>query len=131
MGVDGIIVSNHGGRQLDTVPSTIEMLVPIAKALKKKDPNSPMELYVDGGIRRGNDIIKALALGAKAVLIGRSMLWGLAAGGQEGVEKVLECHISLSGGCLPEGTGGCGAEAWVSCLSMVRIWFSSRLCHLQ
>ena len=90
MGVDGIIVSNHGGRQLDTVPSTIEMLVPIAKALKKRDPNSPMELYGDGGIRRGNDIIKALALGAKAVLIGRSMLWGLAAGGQEGVEKVLD-----------------------------------------
>lgn len=90
MGVDGIIVSNHGGRQLDTVPSTIEMLVPIAKALKKRDPNSPMELYVDGGIRRGNDIIKALALGAKAVLIGRAMLWGLAAGGQEGVEKVLD-----------------------------------------
>ena len=90
MGVDGIIVSNHGGRQLDTVPSTIEMLIPIAKALKKRDPNSKMELYVDGGIRRGNDIIKALAFGAKAVLIGRSMLWGLAAGGQEGVEKVLD-----------------------------------------
>lgn len=90
MAVDGIIVSNHGGRQLDTVPSTIEMLVPIAKAIKRRDPNHKMEIYVDGGIRRGNDVIKAIALGAKAVLIGRSMLWGLGAGGQKGVERVLD-----------------------------------------
>lgn len=89
MGVDAIIISNHGGRQLDTVPSTIEMLVPIAKALKKM-PNNKMEVYVDGGIRRGTDVIKAIALGAKAVLIGRPMLWGLGAAGQEGVEKVLD-----------------------------------------
>jgi len=89
MGVDGIVVSNHGARQLDTVPSTMEMLYPISKALKKIKNNN-MEIYVDGGIRRGTDIIKAIALGARAVFIGRPSLWGLAAGGQHGVERVLE-----------------------------------------
>ena len=89
LGVDGIIVSNHGARQLDTVPSTMEMLYPISKALKKINGNK-MEIYVDGGIRRGTDIIKAIALGARAVFIGRPSLWGLAAGGQKGVEKTIE-----------------------------------------
>lgn len=89
MGVDAIIVSNHGARQLDTVPSTMEMLLPISRALKQVK-NNKMEIYVDGGIRRGTDIIKAIALGAKAVFIGRPSLWGLAAGGQHGVEKTIE-----------------------------------------
>jgi (S)-2-hydroxy-acid oxidase len=86
IGVDAIIVSNHGARQLDTVPSTIEMLRPICKALKGKK----MEVYVDGGFRRGGDVFKALALGARAVFIARPILWGLAADGQKGVKKVLE-----------------------------------------
>ena len=83
-GVDALIVSNHGGRQLDTVPATIELLTGIAEAVAGRIP-----LLLDGGIRRGTDIVKALALGAKAVAVGRPVLWGLAAGGEEGVAAVL------------------------------------------
>jgi 4-hydroxymandelate oxidase len=83
-GVDGIIVSNHGGRQLDTVPATIEALPHIVEAV-----NGMTEIWLDGGVRRGTDILKAVALGAKVVLIGRPVLWGLAADGQAGVEHVL------------------------------------------
>lgn len=83
-GVAGIVVSNHGGRQLDTVPATIEVLPDIAEAVAGQ-----CELMVDGGIRRGTDIIKALALGAKAVMLGRPILWGLAVDGQAGVEDIL------------------------------------------
>lgn len=83
-GVDGIIVSNHGGRQLDTVPATIAVLPQIAAVV-----NGRVDILLDGGVRRGIDILKALALGAKAVLVGRPVLWGLAAGGQAGAEKVL------------------------------------------
>lgn len=92
--VDAIIVSNHGGRQLDTSPSTIEVLGSIVEKLNEyyeKNPNKKrMEVYIDGGIRRGTDVLKALALGAKAVFIGRPVIWGLAAGGENGVDKVLE-----------------------------------------
>jgi isopentenyl diphosphate isomerase/L-lactate dehydrogenase-like FMN-dependent dehydrogenase len=84
-GMDGIIVSNHGGRQLDTALSTIEALPEIVQAVDER-----CEVYVDGGIRRGTDILKALALGARAVLVGRPMLWGLAVDGAEGVHHVLE-----------------------------------------
>lgn len=84
-GVAGIFVSNHGGRQLDTAPATIEALAEIAEVVDGR-----LDLFVDGGIRRGTDVIKAIALGAKAVAIGRPVLWGLAYGGQAGVEKVLD-----------------------------------------
>jgi len=84
-GVDGIVVSNHGGRQLDGVPATIEVLPEIIEAV-----NGRCEVYIDGGIRRGTDILKALALGARAVLVGRPLLWGLAADGAEGAYRVLE-----------------------------------------
>jgi 4-hydroxymandelate oxidase len=84
-GVDAILVSNHGGRQLDTVPPAIELLPPIADRLDGKMP-----LLVDGGIRRGTDIIKAIALGATAVAIGRPVLWGLAVGGEAGVAQVFD-----------------------------------------
>jgi len=84
LGVDGIIVSNHGGRQLDGVSATIEALPEVAAAVGGK-----LEVYLDGGIRRGSDVVKALALGAKAVLIGRPYIYGLAARGQRGVEDVL------------------------------------------
>jgi len=83
--VDGIIVSNHGGRQLESDLSTIEVLEEITKVIQNKIP-----VLMDGGIRRGTDIFKALALGATAVCIGRPYIYGLAAGGQAGVERVLE-----------------------------------------
>ncbi|HLX56495.1 MAG TPA: alpha-hydroxy acid oxidase [Ktedonobacteraceae bacterium] len=84
-GVDGIIVSNHGGRQLDTATASIEALPEVVEAA-----NGGCEVYLDGGIRRGTDILKALALGARAVLVGRPVLWGLATSGAEGVSHVLE-----------------------------------------
>jgi 4-hydroxymandelate oxidase len=84
-GVAGIVVSNHGGRQLDTVPATIDVLPEIAAAV-----GGAMPVLLDGGIRRGTDVVKALALGADAVGVGRPVLWGLAAGGREGVSQVLE-----------------------------------------
>ncbi|XP_074641802.1 2-Hydroxyacid oxidase 1-like [Tubulanus polymorphus] len=84
-GASAIIVSNHGGRQLDTSPATIEVLPEIVTAVRGR-----VEVYVDGGIRTGTDVLKALALGAKAVLIGRPVLWGLACNGEQGVEDVLK-----------------------------------------
>jgi len=84
-GVDGLIVSNHGGRQLDTTPATLDRLPLIADAVDGRVP-----LLLDGGVRRGTDVAKALALGAQAVAIGRPVLWGLAVAGAAGVERVLE-----------------------------------------
>jgi len=83
-GASGIIVSNHGGRQLDGVIATLDALPDVVQAVNGKVP-----VLMDGGLRRGNDVLKALGLGAKAVLIGRPPLWGLAAYGQPGVERVL------------------------------------------
>jgi len=84
-GVTAISVSNHGGNNLDTTPASIRMLPSIAAAV-----GSQVEIVLDGGIRRGSDVAKALALGARAVMIGRAYLWGLAANGQTGVENVLD-----------------------------------------
>jgi 4-hydroxymandelate oxidase len=84
-GVKGIMVSNHGGRHLDTTVTTAEAVAEIAAAVGKS-----AEVYVDGGIRRGTDIVKALALGARAVLVGRPPLWGLSVGGADGVRAVME-----------------------------------------
>ncbi|XP_032940012.1 hydroxyacid oxidase 2 isoform X1 [Catharus ustulatus] len=83
-GVLGIIVSNHGGRQLDEGPATIDALVEVVEAVRGR-----VEVYVDGGIRKGSDVLKALALGAKCVFIGRPALWGLAYKGEEGLQDVL------------------------------------------
>ncbi len=83
--VDGIVVTNHGGRQLDTEIPSIEALPEIVEAVAGR-----CEVYLDGGIRRGTDILKALALGAQAVLIGRPVLWGLAVNGADGAYAVLE-----------------------------------------
>jgi 4-hydroxymandelate oxidase len=85
MGVDGIIVSNHGGRCLDTQPATIEVLPRVVEAVAGRVP-----VIVDGGIRRGTDVVKAIALGASAVQIGRPYVYGLAAGGAAGVTHVLK-----------------------------------------
>ena len=84
-GAAGVVVSNHGGRQLDRVPATADALPGIADAVGDRIP-----LLVDGGIRRGVDVATALALGADAVLVGRPVLWGLAAGGRDGARRVLE-----------------------------------------
>jgi isopentenyl diphosphate isomerase/L-lactate dehydrogenase-like FMN-dependent dehydrogenase len=84
-GVKGIVVSNHGGRQLDGVVPALAAVPEVVDAVQGR-----CEVYMDGGIRRGTDVVKALALGAKAVFIGRPALWGLAADGAEGVQRVLE-----------------------------------------
>ena len=83
-GAVGIVVSNHGGRQLDASPATIDVVARIADKV-----GGAAEILLDGGVRRGSDVIKAIALGAKAVLVGRPILWGLAAGGREGVGHAL------------------------------------------
>ncbi|CAF1071392.1 unnamed protein product [Rotaria sordida] len=87
-GVQGIVVSNHGGRQLDTCQSTIDALPDIMDAISGE--HHQIDVYIDGGVRRGTDILKAMALGAKAVLIGRPVLWGLAVDGMQGVRNVLD-----------------------------------------
>jgi 4-hydroxymandelate oxidase len=84
-GADAIMLSNHGGRQLDGVPATIDLLPDMAALVRGRVP-----LLLDGGVRRGADVVKALAYGATAVGIGRPVMWGLAVGGQEGVSRVLE-----------------------------------------
>jgi 4-hydroxymandelate oxidase len=84
-GLAGVLVSNHGARNLDTVPATIEALPYVIDAVEDRIP-----VLLDGGIRRGTDIIKALAFGARAVLIGRPYLWGLALNGAEGVKRVVD-----------------------------------------
>ncbi len=87
LGVDGIIVSNHGGRQLDSVPASLEALPAVLDAVDDK-----MTVLLDGGARRGSDVLKALALGARACLIGRPHLWGLASAGRDGVALALEIY---------------------------------------
>ncbi|WP_345025693.1 alpha-hydroxy-acid oxidizing protein, partial [Actinomadura keratinilytica] len=84
-GVTAISVSNHGGNNLDGTPAPIRVLPAVADAV-----GDQVEVLLDGGVRRGGDVVKALALGARAVMIGRAYLWGLAAGGQAGVENVLD-----------------------------------------
>jgi isopentenyl diphosphate isomerase/L-lactate dehydrogenase-like FMN-dependent dehydrogenase len=103
-GADGIVVSNHGGRQLDTVLAGIDALPEVVDEV-----GGELELFVDGGVRRGTDVVKALALGARAAMIGRPVLWGLAAGGEQGVTEVLEMfrrEIALA--MVLAGCAGCG-----------------------
>ncbi len=84
-GADGIVVSNHGGRQLDGAPASLDALPEVVEAVSGR-----AAILLDGGVRRGVDVVKALALGADAVLAGRACLWGLAVGGEEGARRVLE-----------------------------------------
>jgi isopentenyl diphosphate isomerase/L-lactate dehydrogenase-like FMN-dependent dehydrogenase len=85
LGCDAVIVSNHGGRQLEGAPATIDVLPEVVDAVGDR-----MEVLLDSGVRRGGDVIKALATGAKAVVIGRPYVWGLAVAGTEGVTHMLE-----------------------------------------
>ena len=84
IGATAISVSNHGGNNMDSTPATIRLLPAVADAV-----GDQIEILLDGGVRRGSDVVKALALGARAVMIGRAYLWGLAAGGERGVANVL------------------------------------------
>ena len=84
-GADAVVVSNHGGRQLDTAVATAHALAEVVEAVEGR-----AEVYVDGGLRRGHHVLKALALGARGVFVGRPVLWGLAARGSEGVRSVLD-----------------------------------------
>ena len=84
-GAAAVVVSNHGGRQLDGVPATLDVLPEVVEAAGER-----VEVLLDGGIRRGTDVLKALALGARATFVGRAVVWGLAAGGEEGAVQVLE-----------------------------------------
>ena len=108
-GAAAIVVSNHGGRQLDGVAATIDALPEVVEAVDGR-----LEVLVDGGIRRGIDVVKALALGAHAVLAGRAPLWGLAVGGEAGAAHVLEllrAEIELAlqlTGCRTPGEVGRG-----------------------
>jgi (S)-2-hydroxy-acid oxidase len=107
LGVDGIIVSNHGGRQLDHAPSAVDMLPFIIAAVQGRVP-----VLVDGGVRRGTDVIKCLAMGAVGVLIGRPMLWALTLGGEQGVEaalRMLQSEVELGMALL-----GCRSVAEVT-----------------
>jgi isopentenyl diphosphate isomerase/L-lactate dehydrogenase-like FMN-dependent dehydrogenase len=100
-GVSAISVSNHGGNNLDGTPASIRVLPAVAEAV-----GDDVEVVLDGGIRRGSDVVKALALGARAVMIGRAYLWGLAANGQAGVENVLDIlHGGIDSALLGLGRG--------------------------
>jgi 4-hydroxymandelate oxidase len=101
-GAAAVIVSNHGARQLDTVPATIEMLPAVAEAVGER-----AEVLLDGGVRRGTDVVKALCLGAGGVLIGRPILWALALDGQAGVRRALEMLRTE----LSEAMALCGAAS--------------------
>ena len=91
-GAAALVVSNHGGRQLDGVAATIDVLAEVVEAVDGR-----IEVLVDGGIRRGTDVVKAVALGARAVLVGRAPLWGLVVGGEEGARHALELlHEEIS-----------------------------------
>ncbi|HEU4348959.1 MAG TPA: alpha-hydroxy acid oxidase [Actinoplanes sp.] len=101
-GVDGLIVSNHGGRQLDTTPAGLDRLAVIADRVAGRVP-----LLLDGGVRRGTDVAKALALGAQAVALGRPVLWGLAVAGESGVVMMLELmRTELANALTLLGAGG-------------------------
>jgi L-lactate dehydrogenase (cytochrome) len=88
VGVRGVVVSNHGGRQLDHAPSSISMLPAVVDAV-----GSDIEVYMDGGIRRGVDVLKALALGARACLSGRALVYGLGAGGEAGAVRAMNLLV--------------------------------------
>jgi 4-hydroxymandelate oxidase len=106
-GIAGVIVSNHGGRQLDTAPPTIEALPGVVEAV-----DGGLEVLIDGGIRRGTDVVKAIALGARAVAVGRPIIWGLCHAGENGVLQVLEILRSEIDSAM--GLCGCASVGEIS-----------------
>ena len=107
-GAKAVVVSNHGGRQLDTAPATCEALPHVVEAA-----GDLCEIYVDGGVRRGSDVLKAIALGARAVLVGRPVLWGLCVNGEEGARQVLEIlRRELDEAMLLCGCGKLERDRW-------------------
>uniref|UniRef100_A0A3P8RTT9 (S)-2-hydroxy-acid oxidase n=1 Tax=Amphiprion percula TaxID=161767 RepID=A0A3P8RTT9_AMPPE len=119
-GVNGILVSNHGARQLDGVPATLDVLEEVVTAVQ-----GCCDVYMDGGVRRGTDVLKALALGAKAVFIGRPVLWGLACQGEQGVTEILE--LLKEELRLAMALSGCRSVAEVSRSLVRRMEFTSRI----
>ncbi|CAI5682387.1 2-Hydroxyacid oxidase 1 [Oreochromis niloticus] len=119
-GVSGILVSNHGARQLDGVSATLDALEEVVRAAQGR-----CEVYMDGGVRRGTDILKALALGAKAVFIGRPVLWGLACQGEQGVIELLE--LLKDELRLAMALSGCRSVSEVSRSLVRRMEFTSRM----
>ena len=103
--IKGIVLSNHGGRAADTAPPAVHTLLEIRKYCP--EVFDKLEVFVDGGIRRGTDVVKALCLGARGVGIGRAALWGLGAGGPAGVERVFESTSTLTNSSCLEQTGLC------------------------
>jgi len=135
-GAAGLIVSNHGGRQLDGVVASMEALPEIVEAVAGR-----CEVYVDGGVRRGTDVLKALAFGARAVLLGRPILWGLAVNGEPGVHHVLqlvraelELAMALAGcptlGSITRSLVRLRRETMGMVSSMDEIWRSDAQCKL-
>jgi 4-hydroxymandelate oxidase len=114
-GASAVIVSNHGGRQLDSAIASIDALSEVVAAV-----GNQIDVLVDGGIRRGTDVLKALALGAKAVLLGRPVLWGLAVGGEAGVEHVL--NLLLNELDLAMALSGCAKLQDIDSSLVVRGW---------
>jgi L-lactate dehydrogenase (cytochrome) len=108
VGVDGVVVSNHGGRQLDSVPSTAVALAGVVDAI-----GDQVEVLVDGGVRTGLDVVKMIALGARAVLIGRAWAWAVAADGEAGVRHVLRADIDTALG-LTAGRRSPRSMPWCS-----------------
>ncbi|XP_041828589.1 hydroxyacid oxidase 1 [Melanotaenia boesemani] len=119
-GINGILVSNHGARQLDGVPATLDVLEEVVKAVQGR-----CDVYMDGGVRRGTDVLKALALGAKAVFVGRPVLWGLACQGEEGVIELLE--LLKDELRLAVALSGCRSVSEVSRSLVRRADFASRM----
>jgi len=121
--VDGLLISNHGGRQLDSATSTLDALPECVAAAKGRIP-----IHVDGGIRRGSDIFKALALGADGVWIGRIPIWGLAYDGQAGVELALRILYEEFVLCM--GLAGCRNVGEIGRGHLARVGLDGRVSKL-
>ena len=120
-GASAVIVSNHGGRQLDGVPATIDAVRSVTKAVA----GTGVEVYMDGGVRKGTDVLKALAMGAKMTFVGRPAVWGLAWAGKPGVVKTLEIMREELDNCM--ALSGCTSVGQVQQKDVLARNFSANL----